>query len=235
MHAASTLPSVADAAAWRSNPLRRAAPEPHGPLIPLQPLAADQFPSPPIEDLIMARRSTRHYDRETPITFTAFSTVLECASHGFAADCLATGALPLHDLYLIVNRVEGLSPGVYLHHSQRRAVELLNEGDFRKQAQHLAFDQEYAGDAHVNCYYLTDLEPVLERYGNRGYRLAQLECSLSGGKVHLAAHAVGLRAVGSTSLDDEVVEFFSPHAVGKSYMFVTVFGKRSAGTSPAHP
>jgi hypothetical protein len=34
-------------------------------------------------------------------------------------------------------------------------------------------------------------------------------------------------AVGSTSLDDEVVEFFSPGAAGSSYMFVTVFGVRS--------
>jgi hypothetical protein len=32
--------------------------------------------------------------------------------------------------------------------------------------------------------------------------------------------------VGSTSFDDEVVDFFSPHAAGKDYMFVTVFGKR---------
>ncbi len=71
-----------------------------------------------------------------------------------------------------------------------------------------------------------DLGPVLERYGNRGYRLAQLECSLSAGKLHLGAHALGLRAVGSTARDDEVVAFFSPHAAGQSYMFVTVFGKR---------
>jgi hypothetical protein len=38
---------------------------------------------------------------------------------------------------------------------------------------------------------------------------------------------VGMGAVGSTSLDDEVVEFFSPGAAGYSYMFVTVFGVRS--------
>jgi hypothetical protein len=39
------------------------------------------------------------------------------------------------------------------------------------------------------------------------------------GRLYLAAHAVGLRAIGSTSLDDEVVEFFSPHAVGSGYLF----------------
>ena len=230
MQGASSLGSGEEATAWRSAPLRRAPLEPRGALLPLQPLAASQLPATLIEDIILQRRSTRHYDRATPITFAAFSTVLEYASHGFAADCLAPDALPLHDLYLIVNHVEGVAPGVYLHHPQRHSIELLKEGDFRRQAWRLAMEQEYAGDAHVNCYYLTDLTPVLDRYGNRGYRLAQLECSLSASKIHLGAHALGLRAVGSTALDDEVIAFFSPHAAGKSYMFVTVFGKRRAPT-----
>ena len=93
-------------------------------------------------------------------------------------------------------------------------------------AVHLAFDQQYAADAHVNSYYLTDLGPVLEQYGNRGYRLAQLEAALHAGRLHLATHALGLGAVGSTSFDDEVVDFFSPRAAAASFMFVTVFGAR---------
>lgn len=212
-------------ATWRAAPLRRQQQEQQGALLPLQPLPAEQISPTPIEDLIVRRRSTRHYDRETPIPFVAFSTLLERASRGFAADGLARDAL-LHDLYLIVNNVEGLAPGIYLHHPQRHAVELLKEGTFRRQAQRLALGQDYAGDAHVNCYYLTELGPVLACYGNRGYRLAQLECALHAGKLHVGTHALGLGAVGSTSLDDEVVDFFSPHAADKSYMFVTVFGKR---------
>lgn len=229
MQAASSLASGAEAAAWRANPLRRTPPEPHGRLFPLQPLPADQLGSTPVEELIFRRRSTRHYDTETPVSFEAFSTLLNRSSRGFAADCLALGALPLHDCYLIVNGVEGLPQGVYLHHPLRNAVELLKEGDFRTQATRLAVNQGYAGDAHVNCYYLTDLAPVLERYGNRGYRLAQFECSLYAGKLHMGTHALGLGAVGSTSFDDEVIKFFSPHAAGKSYMFITVFGKRRRG------
>ena len=49
------------------------------------------------------------------------------------------------------------------------------------------------------------------------------------GKLHLGTHALGLGAVGSTAYDDEVIEFFSPHAAGKDYGFVTVFGKRRSG------
>ena len=142
-----------------------------------------------------------------------------------ASDVLVPGA-PLTDLYLIVNAVEGLAPGVYRHHPERGAVELVRAGTFRKEATRIAANQQYAGNAHVNLYYLAHLPSILERYGDRGYRLAQLEGALHAGKLHLGTHALGLGAVGSTSFDDEVVEFFSPHAAGHDYMFVTVFGKR---------
>ena len=78
----------------------------------------------------------------------------------------------------------------------------------------------------MNSYYLTDLHPVLSHYGNRGYRLALLECAIAAGRMQLPTHALNTRTVGSTALDDEVIEFFSPQAAGKSYMFVAVFGKR---------
>ncbi|KKK61508.1 hypothetical protein LCGC14_3013620, partial [marine sediment metagenome] len=33
----------------------------------------------------------------------------------------------------------------------------------------------------VDVFFLADLPPILERFGNRGYRAAQLEASLIGG------------------------------------------------------
>ncbi len=41
-------------------------------------------------------------------------------------------------------------------------------------------------DAAVNP--LLDLDPIIERFGNRGYRAAQLEAAIIGGKVYLAAY-----------------------------------------------
>ena len=160
-----------------------------------------------MEQIIFRRRSTRNYDTDVEIPFDAFSTLLERSTRGVASDVLTPGA-PLTDLYLIVNAVEGLTPGVYLHHPQLDAVELIRAGMFREEAARIAASQQYAGDAHVNLYYLAHLPSILERYGNRGYRLAQLEGALHAGKLHLGTHALGLGAVGSTSFDDEVVEFF---------------------------
>jgi SagB-type dehydrogenase family enzyme len=225
MHRASSLRTGEDAAAWRTRRWRRPAPRPTGELIELRPLPADRLDPRPAEQLIFRRRSTRNYDTDVEIPFEAFSTLLERSTRGVASDVLTPGA-PLTDLYLIVNAVEGLAPGIYLHHPERGAVELVRAGTFRKEATRIAANQQYAGNAHVNLYYLAHLPSILERYGDRGYRLAQLEGALHAGKLHLGTHAMGLGAVGSTSFDDEVVDFFSPHAAGKDYMFVTVFGKR---------
>ena len=225
VHEASSLGSGADAAAWRARRWRRPAPEPTGELIELRPLPVDRLDPRPVEQLIFRRRSTRNYDTDVEIGFDAFSTLLDRSTRGVASDVLTPGA-PLTDLYLIVNAVEGLTPGIYLHHPQHGAVELIRAGTFREEATRIAADQRYAGNAHVNLYYLAHLPSILDRYGDRGYRLAQLEGALHAGKLHLGTHALGLGAVGSTSFDDEVIDFFSPHAAGKDYMFVTVFGKR---------
>jgi SagB-type dehydrogenase family enzyme len=226
MHAASCLTSAAEAAAWRSSPITRTLAAAHGPVFQLEPLPLHSLPRQPIEEVILGRRSRRRYAVDQPLPFELFSTVLDRSARGFAADCLDPAAPPLNDNYLIVNAVERLEPGIYLHRSRDSAVELLRSGDFREQAAHLAFDQAYAGDAHVNSYYLAELGPLLDAYGNRGYRLAQLEAAIYAGRAHLAAEALGLGAVGSTSFDDEVTKFFSPRGAQASFMFITVFGVR---------
>jgi nitroreductase len=66
---------------------------------------------------------------------------------------------------------------------------------------------------------------VLGRFGNRGYRAAQLEAGLIGGKLYLAAYAQRLGASGLTFFDDDVTRFFAPHAGDKSVMFLVALGK----------
>jgi hypothetical protein len=86
MQRASSLDSGAEAAEWRGAPLRRSAPEVSGQLVPLRPFPLTRLPSLSIEQVILARRSTRHYDTQNPISFEALSTLLQYSSRGFAAD-----------------------------------------------------------------------------------------------------------------------------------------------------
>lgn len=132
--------------------------------------------------------------------------------------------MQLNDLYLIVHAVEGLPSGAYFWHRDRGALELLKEGAFRQEAGYLGLEQELPADASVDIFFMADLSRILEQFGNRGYRATQLEAGILGGKLYLAAYAQHLGATGLTFYDDEVTQFFSPHAAGKSTIFLIALG-----------
>jgi SagB-type dehydrogenase family enzyme len=224
-HAASSLVSAEEVESWREHRTPDALTDPgeHA-LVPLQPLNEGEMPSDPIERVILRRGSTRQFAREA-ISFAQLSTMLERATRGFPADFHKPLSAQLNHMYLIVNAVEGLEPGAYYFHRERRALQLLKAGVFRAEASYLGLEQQLPGDAAVDVFFLADLQAIFEAYGNRGYRAAQLEAGVLGGKLYMAAYALRLGASGLTFYDDEVIEFFSPHAAGKGAIFLTCLGK----------
>ena len=224
IHAASSLHSGEEVRAWRGNTPTKNLPQPTGAIVPIQPLSESEMPRDPIEQVILRRGSTRKF-AHLPITLPQLSTMLDRTTRGIPADFLTPQGTHLNDLYLIVNAVEGLNPGAYVFHRDLHALECLKEGNFRGQAGHLGLDQELPADAAVNIFFLSDLQPILQRFGNRGYRAVQLEAGILSGKLYLAAYAQRLGATGLTFYDDEVTQFFSPHALGKSAIMLVAAGK----------
>jgi SagB-type dehydrogenase family enzyme len=229
MHEASSLESGEEVLDWRVAIDSPTATESQNSisvkrLIPLRPLGEAEVSRGTLEEVIQRRGSTREFSRES-ITFEQFSTMLDRATRGIPFDFLHPDEPPINDLYLIVHAMEDLSPGAYVFHRESNSLELLKEGDFRRDAGYLGLGQEIPADCSVNVFFLADLNRVLERFGNRGYRAAQLEASVIGGKLYLAAYAQRLGASGLTFFDDDVTEFFSPHAAGKSVMFLLALGR----------
>src|SRR6184192_939415 len=224
MHAASSLEAPEELAAWRGHTPKKEFLPPSGPIVQLTPLSDAEIPRDPIEQVIQRRGSTRKF-AQSPITMAQLSTMLDRATRGVPADFLDPPGAQLNDLYLIVHAVEGLDPGVYVFHRERRLLEGLRRGNFRSEAGHLGLDQELAADAAVDIFFLAELRPILQRFGNRGYRAVQLEAGILGGKLYLAAYAQHLGATGLTFYDDEMTRFFSPHAEGKSAIFLVAIGK----------
>lgn len=237
MHAASSLDYGADVAAWREfvpieNPkltnLPLAVEQPAAKVeapqhVQLQPLSDADMPCDPIEQVILRRGSSRQFAR-TPITLPQLSTMLDRATRGVPADFLNPLGAQLNQLYLIVHAVENLESGAYFFHRDRAALECLKRGNFRDQAGYLGLEQQLPADAAVDIFFLADLRPIFDRLGNRGYRAAQLEAGIIGGKLYLAAYAQHLGATGLTFYDDDVIRFFSPHAEGKSAIFLVAVG-----------
>jgi SagB-type dehydrogenase family enzyme len=167
----------------------------------------------------LRRGSTRRF-REDPIRGEELSAILDLGSRPVETDC----GWGWNDLYVIVHAVEGIQTGAYYYDGR---LEPLKAGDFRQEAAYLALEQDLAGDAAAAVFFLADLE----RMGDRGYRVAQLEAGIRGGKMYLAAYALGLGATGLTFYDDDVVRFFSPHAAGKCAIFLMVFGHPARRTA----
>jgi SagB-type dehydrogenase family enzyme len=223
-HAVSSLEDGAEAASWRGPAPVKEEPVATGSLHPLRPKVEPEVPQEPLDAVIRRRGSTRAFDRIRSLSFEELSTVLDRATRGVPGDFLDPPGASLLDLYLIVHAVEGLSPGAYYYRRRDRALELLREGSFRGAAGRLGLGQELPADAAVNVYSLVNLPPLLARFGNRGYRAAQLEGGITGGRLYLAAYAQRFGATGLTFFDDEVTQFFSPHAAGKSVMFLVALG-----------
>ncbi|MFQ5682080.1 MAG: SagB/ThcOx family dehydrogenase [Candidatus Binatia bacterium] len=226
MHVASSLESEEEVRAWGKQTIGSPTPKRNWGerLFPLRPLGDHELPRDTIEEVILRRGSTRQFSHES-ITFTQLSTMLDRATRGVPADYRLAVSCPINDLYLVVSAVEGLPPGAYVFHRDKRVLELLKEGDFRQQAGYLGLGQEIPSDASVNIFFLTDLNTILKQFGCRGYRVAQLDAAITGGRLYLSAYALRLGASGLTFFDDDVTEFFSPHAAGKSVMFLIALGK----------
>ena len=227
MHAASALPTPDSVAAWRGA-TPHLQPRPSGSLIPLQPFVGEALPAEPIEKVIVRRGSTRQFTR-APIRFAQLSTVLYQSLQGVPADFIRPPGVMLNEVYLTVHAVDGLASGAYVLQREAWALELLKPGDFRGTSGYLGLEQDLPADASANLFFLANLPSILERWGNRGYRAAQFDASLAAGRMYLAAYAQRFGATGLTFYDDAVVDFFSPHAQGKSVMFLIALGHKAAG------
>src|SRR6266853_1572065 len=225
MHDASSLESVEEVNQWRGKPPVLPSSALTGEAVRLPRPQEEEQPKDTTEQVILRRGSTRTFDNAASITLAQLSTILDYATRGLPADFLEPPGGQLNDLYLIVHSVQGLRPGAYFFEREQNALELLKEGKFRAAAHHLGLEQELPADACVDIFFLADLEQILERYGNRGYRAVQLEAGAIGGRIYLAAYAQHLGATGLTFFDDDVINFFSPHAKDKSAIFLLAIGK----------
>jgi SagB-type dehydrogenase family enzyme len=218
MHAASSLATAAAVGAWRQGVRRDATPPAGGELVALPPPRDRAGRG--LGETIQRRGSTREFGGAA-LTAEELATTLWAATRSF--DGGAPGGLV--DLYLIVNAVEGVASGAYFYRPATHALETLATGEFRNRSAHLCLEQPLGGDAAAVIYFLARLDLITRAFGDRGYRLANLEAGLAGGRAYLAAYAQGFGASGLTFYDGHVVEFFSPHAAGKDAIFVTALGR----------
>jgi len=175
-------------------------------------------------ETILRRGSTRVFARAA-IADGELEVILDAAlADDLPLDASAAGPPPV-ETYVLVHAVDGRPAGAYAWSRTSRALRLLREGAFRADGGRLCLEQALGADASLVAFFLADLGPLLARQGDRGYRTANLVAGLYGGRMYLAAYALGLGATGLTFYDDEVVDFFAPDSAGLDAIFVTAVGR----------
>lgn len=230
----STLPEGDAAAAWRERfPADDAAADAPGVLgthapgdgerVELDPVDAETASARPVGNTIRRRGSSREYTHES-ISDRLFATVLDRSLAGVPTDCFDGGDGVL-DYYCLVHAVDAIESGAYQYHPGSTCLERLGDTD-RETAGHLAAGQSVVGDAAVNVYAMADVDALVERFGNRGYRLAQLQAGVELGRLYLATYAHRrLGGRGFTFFDDLVTEHLSPRASNQTPMTLFAFGR----------
>ena len=241
---ASTLPDGAAASEWRAA-ARSAigagtAAAGDGDSVPLDPVDHETASGRPLHPVVVRRGSNREFAEAGP-SRRKVGTVLDRATRGLAGDWNGGVANGLEYLtaYVLATGVDGIPDGTYQYHPADGgraagdddptdvALERLGPVDRGTKA-HLALDQQWAGDAHVNVYLTADVDAIVAALGNRGYRLVQLEAGLVLGRLYLATYAHReLGGTGLTFFDDLVADHLAPRADGQMPMTMFCFGRRA--------
>ena len=184
------------------------------------------YPAATLGECIRSRGSTRRFAPDAAMPWEAFRSVIDAATGGDTAAMprSAGGFGPWLRLYFIVNAVDGLTPGAYYYNPFYQGLRRLRAGDFRDTAGHLGFEQALPADAAAVAFITADLAAVQRDFGARGYRMTQTLAGILGGRLYLGMHALGLGATGLTFYDDDVTQFFAPHAAGQEAVFVVPMG-----------
>jgi SagB-type dehydrogenase family enzyme len=178
--AASALADVDAVRAWRS--------EPDG-----------EEPKLPRDELVRAiqrRRSVRRYGDE-PLPREELAELLAWSEAPVPAD--VPGVVRQ---VVTAAAVDGLVPGTY--DARLQLLREHDQGELRERAGLAAMDQDHSRFAAVNVFQLADVEAVVARHGDRGYRWAQLEPGIRAGRLQVGASMRGWGAVASTFFDEEV-------------------------------
>lgn len=176
-----------------------------------------------LEATILQRGSTNRF-KIREIEKESLQAILNNTQTGLTSDFFPNSNLTNIEYYVNVHAVKDLEHGSYYYNSESDRLELLKSGNFRNVTSHLCLDQPLFGTSSALVFLLTDLKSLVNHFGDRSYRIAQLEGGILAGKIYLASYGLKLGARGTTFFDDDVAEFFSPHAKGKSVMMAVGIG-----------
>jgi SagB-type dehydrogenase family enzyme len=180
-----------------------------------------------IEDVILRRGSTRVFRIERAAAELLGWTV-PAAARSTALDAAPGATLIEH--FANVHDVQGADPGGYRYDGDGGFEGLVRTADARGVGAQLCLGQPLGGDSAFTVFHAAVLDPLLNRLGARGYRVAQLEAGVVSGRLSLNAFALAGGATGLTFYDGLVSRYSDTEA---SPLLATAVGLPDTPPAPS--
>jgi putative peptide maturation dehydrogenase len=197
-------------------------------------------------DALLLRRVTcRNYDRTCTLGLAEFSTVLYRTFGARAVVDSAPGvrllkkgvpsAGGLHptEAYLLVQRVDGVAPGLYHYHPVDHALEPLrplDAGEAAALAKRFVAAQAYFADAHVLVVAASRFHRNFWKYRNhaKAYRALTLDVGYLSHTIYLSATELGLAAFITAAINEvDIEQAFGLDPLEEGPLAVCGFGLRA--------
>jgi SagB-type dehydrogenase family enzyme len=138
----------------------------------------------------------------------------------------SAGALYPMETYLVVNRVQGLEPGIYRYETESHSLALLKKGDFSDAVARAAYNQETVGAAGMVFIWSAIFARSTWKYKERAYRYIYIEAGHIAQNLALAAAALGLGSCPVGAFDDgEMNNLLGLDGSDESVIYTTALGK----------
>jgi len=215
-----------------------AMPMPEGAnLIPLVSREEMQVSPMELRTAVEARRSLRKYT-ETPFTLNEL-TYLLWVSQGVkrvsnrpstARTVPSAGARHAFESYVLINRVDGLEPGLYRYMAiENGLIRLDAPDDIAEKVSHACLDQSQITNSAATFIWVAVVERMYWRYVERGYRYLHLDAGHVCQNLALGAEQIGSGICPIAAFDDEALN----KVLGLDGEDLFVVYLASAGKKPA--
>ncbi len=170
-----------------------------------------------LHEVIQSRRSVRQYatsalsqDELSALLWWTQGVKKVSSEHGITLRTVpSAGARHALETYLLVNRVEGLSSGLYYFHATAHAlVALSTEAGLADRLKAACLGQESVSGSAVTFIWVAIPYRMTWRYGERSYRYLHLDAGHVCQNLHLGAEAIGAGACAIGAFSDEAVNAF---------------------------
>ncbi|HEX2573864.1 MAG TPA: SagB/ThcOx family dehydrogenase [Polyangia bacterium] len=191
-----------------------------------------------LQEVIVTRRSSRQFDPAAGLTLMELSNLLQL-SYGVTgsipigegilqylrATPSAGGLYPL-EIYLVVQRVEGLEPGLYHYRVAHHALEQLERGDQTEWLKRSEAEWGMSAAAPVTVFVSAVFGRQTVKYRDRGYRFVLMEAGILTQSLTLLAAYQGIHScIMGGWVDDDVNGLFDLDGVNEGMLVGLCLGR----------